>query len=439
MLVGARTVQVLWWQPQPLRFRPGPPSTPGSSNGETTVSEKPPYRLVILGAGFSVPAGLPLASDLWTLVLEEVSSNETSEFHLRRDLEWYKEYRRARFGGELSDEEVDIEDFVAALDIEHFLGLRGSDTWSDAGNQTQLIIRSAIANILIRRQQRMTAAQWAPYERFASRLAAGDRVITFNYDTILEEACDRVGTPYRLCAYRYKKVCEDGNGTLADSDEVVICKAHGSVDWFSRRFYERYQSIRRAGKLEPIVTNLIFDFPDEFGVEPLVGEPYPTDEPMRELYRAKLLVQRDALDNLPTPFLIAPSASKIVWINPLLSYWRAFKWAGRTNSQCAVVGFSFPAHDEYISLALVEAIRAFQNANQCWDHFDETRLKIVELKTSEPERHEWMAHLRFVDWSRTRVYWDGFNEAIVDEILESSTRRVSQSRPKSLGQTAGPR
>jgi hypothetical protein len=80
------------------------------------------------------------------------------------------------------------------------------------------------------------------YLKFVERLQPWDRVLTFNYDILLERACDVVGKPYRLAPMRYTEV-KEYTAAVDDSclDEISILKLHGSVDWFDRKHYRRRQ------------------------------------------------------------------------------------------------------------------------------------------------------------------------------------------------------
>ena len=99
----------------------------------------PKYRLIILGAGFSRPAGLPLAVDLWKEISVEAASfpadHRASKFN--DDLRHYIEFRKDADGTVLTPETVEFEDFMRFLDVEHYLGLRGSDTWSEEATKAQ--------------------------------------------------------------------------------------------------------------------------------------------------------------------------------------------------------------------------------------------------------------------------------------------------------------
>src|SRR5687768_14117351 len=141
------------------------------------------FRLIVLGAGFSKPAGLPLAADLFREVRNRVKQLQGADNRLERDLEYYLDYLRNTEGFNGSTADIDIERFLSFLDVEHYLGLKGSDTFSSDGNETQLIVRHSIGYILLDRTPKNIPEL---YKHFASKLTASDYILTFNYDTILE-------------------------------------------------------------------------------------------------------------------------------------------------------------------------------------------------------------------------------------------------------------
>jgi hypothetical protein len=137
------------------------------------------FRLIILGAGFSRPAGFPLAPELWKEIRDTAASFSPG---LRApkfidDLDDYIAFRRETEGVILTPETVDFEDFMRFLDVEHYLGLRGSDTWSEDGNEGTVVTKFLIGKILARHTVALTKVPEL-YVEFATRLEPGDVVIT---------------------------------------------------------------------------------------------------------------------------------------------------------------------------------------------------------------------------------------------------------------------
>ena len=94
------------------------------------------FRIIILGAGFSKPAGLPLGSELFGEVRKLIRHNYGSN-SVESDIKRYKEYVAATEGKKIRDDSLDYEKFLGFLDTEHFLGFDGGDRLSDEGNASQ--------------------------------------------------------------------------------------------------------------------------------------------------------------------------------------------------------------------------------------------------------------------------------------------------------------
>ena len=149
----------------------------------------PHHRLFILGAGFSKPAGLPLARELLQLVRDEVKThsrvNGGWDGALERDIkEWTKLY---------PDQQIDLERVLAFSHRRHFLRLLGSDEYFAHGSRSIVAARRAIQRILIDATPVNTPSL---YQEFAKHLSPNDVVLTFNYDTLLEQSLDSIGKSY---------------------------------------------------------------------------------------------------------------------------------------------------------------------------------------------------------------------------------------------------
>ena len=216
------------------------------------------FGIYILGAGFSQPAGLHLAQELWDEIRLRGLTMTGRASLFRDDLDEYIEYRKDCDGIELTHEQVDFEDFMAFLDIEHFLGLRGSDTWSSHGNETQVVVKTLIGEILTKR---MPQRDGIPdlYFRFAEILKPNDLVLTFNYDTLLERTLEAAGKPFRLFTQRLKEDTEFPGQLVGDGrDEIIVLKLHGSIDWFDRSLYAQREARRIADGYGSGTHDLIF-------------------------------------------------------------------------------------------------------------------------------------------------------------------------------------
>ncbi len=379
------------------------------------------FRLIILGAGFSRPAGFPLATELWQEIREAAarypSNHRASKFS--DDLTRYIEFRRATDGIALTPETVDFEDFMRFLDVEHYLGLRGGDTWSEDGNEGTIVAKYLIGSILARH---VNALKEVPqlYLEFAKRLDPSDVVITFNYDTLLERALDTVGKPYRLFPTRYKRFSEFAGVVDDRRDEVIVLKVHGSIDWFDRSAFERRVDHHRREKAPP-PEDIIFSHESALGLVSIVDGPRHDLDPLRRVYRAKNLkaLYAKGLLFLATPRILPPSAAKLLYASRMNDFWEGMGNAGYYNFGMAIIGFSLPAQDEYARQILYEWVTNYQQAS--WDNEElglkKTPLAIVDFFADDKSKARFVDRYRFVDWTRASLSGNGFDQASLDKIF----------------------
>jgi hypothetical protein len=377
------------------------------------------YRLIILGAGFSKPAGFPLAADLWKeirgIAEKFPSTHRASKF--KDDLAHYIEFREATDGK--APDPVDFEDFMRFLDVEHYLGLRGGDTWSEDGNEGTIVTKFLIGKILARHVNDLKGVPDL-YLEFAKRLDVNDTVFTFNYDTLLEQALDAVGKPYRLFSTRFKSVGEFSGEVDNGRDEIVVFKVHGSIDWFDRsQFQRRIADHKRRGAPPP--EDIIFSNAAELGLQCIVDGPRPDTDPLKNVYRAKNLKALYAKDLLflATPRILPPSAAKLLYATRMNDFWQGMGHAGHHNLGTAIVGFSLPTQDEYARQILYEWVTNYQQYNWDADEFGRKKapLAIVDRFDGDSTKNKFIQRYRFVDWSRADLSGSGFDVASLDKIF----------------------
>ena len=376
-------------------------------------------RLIILGAGFSQPAGLPLASTLWSEIFKRGAAYSTQlrASRINDDIKNYIQFRRDTTG-ECTD--VNFEKFMQFLDVEHYLGLRGGETWSQDGNEGTIVAKYLIGRILARYVNDIKVIPQL-YIEFAKRLEPNDRVITFNYDTILERALDAVGKPYRLFPFRYDQVSELGGGTIGDDrGEVVVLKMHGSIDWFDRAGFER-RIVGHAEMGAPAPEDIIFSDADRLGLEKLTDGPRPNTDPLKSIYRAKnlkALYDKDFLF-MATPRILPPSATKLLYATKLNNFWEGANYDGHYNYGMSVIGFSLPEHDEYALQILYRLVKNYQGDKWDCDELGRKKspLAIIDYFVDSAAEDAFRKRYRFVDWTRANLSGSGFNMASLENIF----------------------
>lgn len=362
----------------------------------------------LLGAGFSCAAGLPLGSELFKLVMERARARGLGHI-LESDVERYLDYKERAEGCRPPEGNINLEDLMSFLDIEHYLGLTRGRTFSREGNIGQMLVRNLLAEVLHQRQTEASQEQLQPYIAFAERLGLDDWIYTFNNDTLLEQSLETVEKPYRLFPDRCSYVADGVAFADTHTNEVVIAKLHGSIDWFS------VQPLVRG--LERALADPTFYgwhhgvFSEEAGLvlHRLVDGPRPEDDELRHVYRVERLGEYLSSTNVlsQAPLIASPSYHKELYLGPLREFWRGFGQGSWNSQGLTIVGFSLAAHDEYVRQAAFNLVTEFQSCDETL-RGGKANLKMVDLKPTEEERAEYRRTFCFVDWSKTDCYFDGF-------------------------------
>ena len=368
---------------------------------------QPHYRLFILGAGFSKPACLPLAGELLDLVRNEVKSY----------FQWYgkwdgalereiQEWRRLYPG-----KPIDLERVLAYSHRKHYLRLLGSDEYFAHGSRTIDAARRAIQRILIERTPTDTPSL---NRRFARHLSPNDLVLTFNYDTLLEQSLDAVGKPYTLSPewWLSRELSESG------FEYVDLLKLHGSVDWYDRKYHDDAVRWRLENG---------HDVPDRdpiFGPNPSV-QPEPLSKGETTVYGSNILprvfrvpdhAQQFPLDedrfSRVVPFLLPLSHDKLFGYDPVLDFWENLHRTTKYYSSIVVIGYSMPSHDSYVYEALGQLCVDYQSGGQenVWGH----RRAPIQIITLAESKACALKNMPFLDSANTRVWHSGFSHDSLD-------------------------
>jgi hypothetical protein len=375
-------------------------------------------RIIFIGAGFSAKAGLPLGAELFREIRRDINASYGGDSKFEGDLADYLSYRKRCDGKTLVADDVDMEDFLSFLDIEHSLGLRGKGTWSVEGNEAQLMIRRSIGKILLARTpERLPEA----YKRFAEGLTAHDWVLTFNYDIILEQVMEEAGLPFRRFPDRNLKV-----GPLSvvpdNRDELVLLKMHGSLDWFDRSGYQERLDVANAYPKPHVPRHSIFGKGAFIPCVPLVEGARSADDPLKNIYRItrpEWFYGEEVTDC--APLILSPSHSKLLYIQPLSRFFRSLGTFGTQELGLGIVGYSLPQHDDYARQIIYRIAMNYQNKLPDWvstEGLGKTPVRILDFQRDEDGIARLKERYRFLDSSRTEIWADGLTVEAVDWFLK---------------------
>lgn len=182
-------------------------------------------RVFILGAGFSKMAGMPLATDLTNHVFEKFR-----EYDQKDALEWLGYLQqRIEWLGDGKSKGINIEEVfdLAQFDIElwkmqqqlYQLGRNCVDTpWQNAEDIKAWLqhMEDDLLDVIWEEQKK---GGLDAVKRFSTHLNPDDVVLTFNYDTLLEESLEQQNKKWY---YGFEMEKDSG---------VKILKMHGSINW----------------------------------------------------------------------------------------------------------------------------------------------------------------------------------------------------------------
>lgn len=170
-------------------------------------------RIFFLGAGFSAGAGLPLTNSLLPLAASLFKSESPGLF---KRISWWADSVDVDLAAKPSAEQ--FARFCTFLDFMELREFAGGERWSDEGSRERVALKFYLAKAIA---MATPDANNIPdyYIDFARDLKPGDVVVTFNWDTLLENVLSHVRKPYLY------------NGSV---EAVQILKMHGSVNWIQK-------------------------------------------------------------------------------------------------------------------------------------------------------------------------------------------------------------
>lgn len=370
--------------------------------GNITLKDKrefPHFRLFILGAGFSKPAGLPLGSKLFECVRHEIGRE--SQVLEREIEEWANLYPQ---------EKLDLERVLAYSHGRHYLRLKGTKEMHSHGSETIVAVRRAIQRILIKSTPSCTPSL---YQRFSQHLSPNDVVLTFNYDTLLEQSLDSISKPYTLTPewWLSRELSESG------FEYVDLLKLHGSIDWYDRKYYDDSISwLRKSYSCE------VQDHDPVFGPLPLVrpvslsrGET-STDLGQRILPRVFRvpnhleffpLESHGSPFNTVVPFMLPLSHNKLLGHDPIRDLWENLDYVKSELTSIVIIGYSIPQYDSYAYETIGQLCHSYQTGGRKTGYGN--RRIPVQIITLAESAASVLEDLPFLDSSQTLIWLKGFS------------------------------
>ena len=361
----------------------------------------PSYRLFVLGAGFSAPADLPLGNDL----LERVREDVRGSFQ-RFSWDGALEQEIGEWSSLYPGESIDLERVLAYSHRKHYLRLLGSDEYFEYGSRSIVAVWREIQQILIQATPNDTPKL---YRDFAQRLCPRDVVLTFNYDTLLEQALDDIGKPYTLTPEWWLETDPGG----FEPKFVDLLKLHGSIDWYDRYYLDA--AVRRHTEQG---YNLLNRDPI-FGPVPTVpSEPLSrgrTEEGFGNHILPRVFRVADHATYFPiegevvsqiVPFFLPPAYDKLLGYAPILDLWENLHQT-KDYSSIVMIGYSMPPYDSYAYETLGRLFVEYQQgADATYQGHRRVPIQLITLADSGQPA---LKCFPFLDPTKTRVWNQGFS------------------------------
>ena len=71
------------------------------------------YSVLVLGAGFSKPAGLPLCAELFAHIIREAKLRHLYDNILKKDIDAFLEYLDRAKGLKINEDQINFEEFIS--------------------------------------------------------------------------------------------------------------------------------------------------------------------------------------------------------------------------------------------------------------------------------------------------------------------------------------
>jgi hypothetical protein len=350
------------------------------------------YRLFVLGAGFSKPANYPLGDEL----LDRVRVRVKAQFQpygwdgpLEQEIEEWREL--------YPEKHIALESILAYSHRKHFLKLIGSEEYFSHGSRSIVAARQAIQEILIGIKLDESLAL---YTEFAKHLTPYDTVLTFNYDTLLEDTLERIGKPYSLTPEWWLADSSDSSTQEEFAYEYVdVIKLHGSIDWYDKNYYPDRDPIFGTSASIPIESLARGTVENEWG-ENLLSRVF------RVVDHRKHFLSITEASHQVVPFLLPPAHDKLLGHDPIRDLWQNMHRTLDAYSVIIIIGYSMPQYDGYAYEALGNLILNYQAGDE--KTFFGHRRVPIQIITLASSKNDVFTNIPFLKRKKSRIWYKGF-------------------------------
>lgn len=312
--------------------------------------------VLFLGAGFSRVFGLPLMREFFEHAKSSIYVSDSDKDFLR-DLQL-----RARRGlNMLTMDDNELEDILSFyLACENFTGRYPEDTSEDFGRLC-LILAKLYGHVSYKGRDKYWNLPVDPMRMLlgeSKERKSGNKlsIITTNYDITLEYMLWRLGlrcyVPFEwepiMVDLEYKSQSESMYDSAEYETNVLICKLHGSINWFSHP--KNRNSLNVMNKLYRGEIDEDLDDEDDLS---------SPDFNFKTVWYPE--ISDDSYKHDQVPFIVPPTIFKLQPDRRIQAIWDAAGMALQKADKLIFVGYSFPESDLYIRYFL--AANLYENVD----------------------------------------------------------------------------
>lgn len=353
-------------------------------------------KAFILGAGFSKQVGLPLATELTGLLtakFRQIGDDDAIAWfdNLKRKIRKVNQNRAVGIEEVFHYAQFDVEIWKMKQQLCQVGRLNGSTPWNTAKG-----IEAILSNMeydlveVIYKKQKEAQGALEKIDRFTERVANEDTIITFNYDTLVEDSITGMEKLWN-------------HGLENERGGTTILKMHGSIDWL----------VCKRGEAEQCTNlTLLFQKKDNNRSNGSSAGSAGESEYDNELVR----IEKERIGKWIEGRDLQKGSWKSTGIAGLGSYKQLHKlpgsamvWAEAAKSlhKCDavfIIGFSFSPFDAMVRLAFADVMEGREQMpqvyviNPCIDGGYESTVKAifgekVQLISEVAEAIEWCKYL----------------------------------------------